>query len=277
MPIKSEILAPDTTLTARKILIYGDPGAGKTELIGTIQNSKMGKIAVCSATANGSRTLKKYGNIKNFFTPTLKDVEEVAWLAVKGDAEFAGINTLVVDDLTVLQLRDLNDIAALAAKDPRNAKRVEEGKAARDADVREVTDWMIDQSRMIRILSMLRDLPDMHVVFTCHAKMTYPKKPNTNQQDKTRQPDVVAPDLAMEKVLTAVRAMVDDVWYLYVDKAGNRQLVTSEIGSVKAKTRESEFAAKLGYKTESGSFMPVLANPTFPQIISLYEEAFATK
>lgn len=257
----------------QKILLYGDSGCGKTTLIGTAQDvPEMANVLVCDADGGG-KTLEGRGDIVGASTRTAKDVEEVAWLLVQRKPEVASIKTLVIDGCTELQQKDLADLAAFAAKDPRNAKREESGKAPRDADTLEVQDWMKNKSRMLRLLRMCRDLEGINVIFTAWAKMVFPKKPN-GQQDKTKSPDVVAPDFAMDAVATAIRGACDAVWYLYVDKAGNRQLVTNEYGYVKAKTRGDAYAAKLG-TTVDGKFIPAITNPTFPQIVALYKESIA--
>lgn len=258
----------------RKILLYGDSGAGKTTLVASAQDvPEMADVLVCDADG-GSKTLETRGDISGAQTRTAKDVEEVAWLIAQKKPEVASIKTLVVDGCTELQQKDLADLAALAAKDPRNAKRKEEGKTPRDEDTLEVQDWMKNKSRMLRLLRMCRDL-DVNVIFTAWAKYVFPKKPNGQSgQDKTKKPETVAPDFAMDAVSTAIRGAVDDVWFLYVNGNGTRSLVTNEYGSVKAKTRNEAFAAKLGSHV-NGTFIPVIENPTFPQIVALYKASLS--
>jgi len=265
MAIVIKKLSVKTAAPTRRILLYGDSGAGKTHLIGTAQDTAGMKDVLVGDIDGGSATLIKRGDIDHAGTRTTQGVEEMLWLLAQRKPEVANIGTLVLDGASELQKRDLADIAAKASK-----------TGSRDQDLNELQDYKLNKSRLLRIFRMAKDIEGINLIITGWAKKGFPKIPGTKQSNKDAPPSIIAPDFT-DGVMEALRGYVDDVWYIYYDReAGVRRLVTSEYGPVVAKTRGADFAAKLGQTTKDG-FVPVMDDPSFPKIWGLYDEAMGVK
>lgn len=247
----------------RRIMVYSDPGAGKTHLIGTAQDvPEMADVLVVDIDG-GSTTLKSRGDIAGTEARSTKTVEEVIGLFAHRDPSIAHIKTLVLDGGSELQKRDLADIALREATV--NSKR--------DQDSNQIQDYKLSKSRLLRLFRAARDIPDINIIITCWALKDFPKKPGTNQADTDAQPTQIQPDLG-RAVRDTLMGYLDDVWYLYFDPAsGNRYLVTADYGSITAKTRDAAVAAKLT-STINGKVVPILTNPTFTDIYECYKTAY---
>lgn len=267
-PTIKKLSADDAPLT-RRILIYGDSGAGKTHLVGSAQLvDGMRDVLVCDIDS-GSATLVG-SDVSATATRTPQAVEQVLWLLAQKDKSVAHIRTLVLDGGSELQKRDLADIAAKAAQETTSRER--------DKDLNELADYKLNKSRLLRIFRMARDIPGINLVITAWAKKTFPKIPGTKQTNKDAGPTLVCPDFT-DGVMDTLRGFCDDVWYLYYDTGtSKRRLVTSNYGPVVAKTRNANFAKKLTSTTKEGEVIPIIEEPEFSTIWKLYTEAVtATK
>jgi phage nucleotide-binding protein len=249
----------------RRILIYGDSGAGKTHLIGSAQQvAEMADVLVCDIDA-GTATLAGT-DVAATTTRTTQAVEQVLWLLAQRDPSVAHIKTLVLDGGSELQKRDLADIAAKATQ--------KDGEKRPEQDLNELQDYKLNKSRLLRVFRMARDIPGINVIISAWAKKTYPKVAGTKQTNKDAGPTMVAPDFT-DGVADALRGYCDDVWYLMYDPAsGKRHLITANYGPVVAKTRGVAFAKKLT-SVVNGATVPVIEEPNFSTIWALYKEALA--
>lgn len=269
MAVSIRKLSASTVAPTRRILIYGDSGAGKTHLIGSAQDTKGMKDVLVADIDGGSGTLISRGDVSSAAARSAANVEEILWLLAQRKPEVANIGTLVLDGGSELQKRDLADIAAKAAASPSGARN-------RDQDLNELQDYKLNKSRLLRIFRMARDIEGINLIITAWAKKTMPKVPGTKQVDKDAAPTMITPDFT-DGVMDALRGYVDDVWYLYYDTtSGVRRMVTSNYGPVVAKTRGSEFAARLGQNSKDG-FVPIVDDPSFPKIWALYDEVLGVK
>jgi len=260
--IKKLAVNKNTPFT-RRILISSEPGVGKTHLCGTIQDCpEMADVLICDLDG-GSSTLLSRGDTAGVSARTIAEVEQVLWLIANRDKSVANIKTVVLDGLSELSRKELADIAADAAKT--NSKR--------DAASNELRDFMLAKNRMLRILRMARDLP-VSVVLTTWVKKVYPLKPGTLQADTTQPPTAIVPDVS-ESIRPTLSGLVDDSWtYVYDEKSNKRYLYTANLGPVSCKTRDVAVAAQMTTEIE-GKVMPVLVDPTFPDIFSRYKKAYA--
>lgn len=236
------------------MLIYGDPGVGKTTLAATalnvpemsdvlILNIEGGIMSVVEAEEVGLRTTPMVKDIS-----TLKDLEEVFWYLRTGDHQF---QTLVIDSYSELAKICLD--AIVDHEVDTNAKRTSNDEI-----------WLEDYGtmtkRMRRITRAIRDLP-MHVILTCHAAAT---------QDKDKN-EVIGPSLTT-KLRESVIGYMDIVAYMFtrveeVEGASENKIVrgilTQPYGKWIAKDR-----------SPGGRIGVFLDNPTMPTV---YERITRTK
>lgn len=255
---------------ARKILLYGGSNAGKTFLAGSaLEVPEMREVLVVNLDA-GAKTLEGM-DISVQDSRKLSELEEVLWAFAQKKPEVAKFTTLVIDGMSEVAKRELSEITTLEAQS-------DKGKARnRDRDQAELRDYGIRNARLLRIVRMARDLPDITVIITAWDKKTYPKLPGSDQDNKAAAPLSVQPDFSDSIVTTIVGAM-DDCWYLKNDEENGRRIMyTSDYGATKAKTRTASFAQKLGLIDKDGKFAPVVINPSFAGIVAAYKEATKTK
>lgn len=218
-----------------KLLVFGRPGIGKTELAGKAQDSpdmadvlfiniEGGLLTINNGNVSAIDVGKKDDGASN--GDIVGDIEKIIWAIATKQAGFDTIQTIVIDSASELQTRDLEDIVVKAGK--------------HDVDVRHQNDYGLNTARLKRIFRSLKDL-NVNVIFTAIEKVTM-NESNTKIIE-------VAPALT-DKVKEALMGYVDMVWYYYKDDAGKRWLMTDEKGPYRAKTRNSLFQTTIGPKIE---------------------------
>ena len=85
------------------VLIYGDPGSGKTYLAGTAQDvPEMANVHVFNIDG-GLLTLAGRGDIQAADIHSVAELEEEFYKIVNGHEDYAGIKTVVIDNISELQ------------------------------------------------------------------------------------------------------------------------------------------------------------------------------
>lgn len=222
-------MAKDTV----KMLVYGDPGVGKTVF------SCSGDRTIFIDVEGGSLSIQKRIKDKKVARKrfdTFDEIEEfVRGLREKGSKA----DTLVIDSITELQKKLMDSIVA---QHPEVKRPYGDGLT--------VGDWGYNTERMRRFIRMARDL-DMNVIFTALA-----------MDEKNEMTGAVKTLPKMSSKLSAdVCGYVDIVGYLYVDNATDedgesvpvRRMLVQPVGMYYAKDR-------------SGALGNVIDNPTFPGI-----------
>ena len=251
------LITPETFTDKMNVLIYGDPGSGKTHLAGTAQDSpQMADVHVFNIDG-GLMTLAQRGDIHATDVHSVDDLERELHRIAAGDEKYASTRTVVIDNITELQTLALESITTRELANRR--------KKNRNYSVDEVylEDYGVAGKQLARVLRGFRDLP-IHVVYIAHRKDRM--RPGTNVLDESK------PNLT-EKLSTAVMGYMDFVWYLYVadeetmDGSGDahpethRFLLTQPMGGFAAKTRGSRFAEAIG---------PVVRDPDMAALMSVY-------
>lgn len=225
-----------------KLLVYGDPGVGKTTLAGTADgHPNMGPVLVANI-EGGVLSIADTDCDTTEQLRTTAEVEELFWaLANKGDG-FDKYRTLVVDSATELQTIDLEGIVAESLKKKKQADR--------DPDDIYLEDYGKSTARLKRIFRHMKDLP-MHVVVTALCKREMPQNAHKMTNPQPRQ---VGPSLT-SKLATSLMGYMDCVWYYYgtTNEEGEtvRNLLTQREGPYMAKTRGQSFSRELGKVVEN--------------------------
>lgn len=238
------------------ILIYGDPGAGKTHLAGTAQDvPEMANVHFFNIDG-GLMTLASRGDISATDIHSVEELEQEFFKVANGDPEYAGIRTVVIDNISELQTLALENEAMRSYKE-----RLKKNKNYTIDEIY-LEDYGVAGKKLARILRGFRDLP-INVIYLAHKKDRMRKGTNTLEAS--------TPNLT-DKLCTAVCGYMDIVAYLYtadeqVEHNGqfenimHRYLLTQPVNNYVAKVRDTEFAQKLG---------AFVTDPTFPMIYNAY-------
>lgn len=236
------LITPQMFTDKMNILIYGDPGAGKTYLAGTAQDvPSMADVHVFNIDG-GIMTLATRGDIHATDIHSVNDLEQELFKIVNHDPKYETTKTVVIDNITELQTLALESLTTQEFASRR--------KKNKNYSIDEVylEDYGIAGKRLARILRGFRDLP-IHVIYIAHKKDKMRQGTNTLEESK--------PNLT-EKLGTAIMGYMDFVWFLYTadEMVGNeeqgyysethRYLLTQPMNNYAAKTRGTDFAKRIG-------------------------------
>ena len=213
-----------------KVLIFGQPGAGKTVFSATTPKTLIVDIERGALSINNHDELKHNAEFMEFRS-TFQLEKLIEYLKADHEA-FQKYETIVIDSFTALQARDLDDVVkAEAAKD-----------ASRNPFLPTGPDYNVNTRHMQKIAADLRDI-NKNIIVTAHVKEV--------KDDETgvilKRADLTP------KLASSMNGIFDVVGYLSADE-GRRSLQVHPTKTIAAKTR-------------LGGLPPVIENPSFQTIL----------
>lgn len=254
----SYLITPKIFTKNMNILIYGDPGCGKTHLAGTAQDHELMRDVLVFNIDGGILTLAQRGDIHAVDIKSLDQLEIELHKLASNDPEYTGIKTVVLDNITELQLMSLDTIVANEYRE-----RIKKDKNYSIDDIYQ-EDYGKSTKQLQRLLRGFRDLP-IHTIYIAHKKDKIRKGTTVIEESK--------PSLT-DKLCTSVMGYMDYVWYLYTQdvmiKTENggysyteRFMLTQPMNNFRAKTRGSQFAEAIG---------SVVQSPNLSTIMDIYKQ-----
>lgn len=199
------------------MLVYGEPGVGKTTLAGSADEiPEMRKILVLDIEGGLLSLRDKYPTIDTVRIKTWEDLQKVYDELYEGNH---GYSTLVIDSLTEVQKMSMDKVM----------RRLVEEHEDRDADVPGIREWNINIEQTRKFVRAFRDLP-VSTIFTALVKLD--KNARTGATRKK-------PSLS-GKVADEVAGFLDIVAYLYtkeIDGTNKRLLLCGSTEDTVAKDR----------------------------------------
>lgn len=203
------------------ILVYGDPGAGKTVLAGSADSvAAMSPVLFIDIEGGTFSIRERNPNVDVVRVKSWNDMQQVYNALYSGDHDY---KTVVLDSLTEIQKFSMyNIMKQLIKEDP-----------DRDPDIPSMREWGKNIEQIRLLVRAFRDLP-MNTIFTALAKED--KDPKTGKL-KNR------PSLS-GKLANEVAGFLDIVGYLYtkpIDGVYHRLLLTQPTDQHVAKDRSDNF------------------------------------
>ena len=146
---------PDELISWLNVLIYGEPGVGKTWLCGTADDDKATSPVLFMDVEGGVTTLRKRTGLD---VVSVRNMTQIVEIHRKLHENPGYYKTVVIDSLTELQKLDMREIMKEASG--RNPNQ--------DEDVPSMREWGKSGERIRRVVRAYRDLP-LNTIFTAHT------------------------------------------------------------------------------------------------------------
>lgn len=201
------------------ILIYGEPGTGKTVLAGSASNVEAMSPVLLLDIEGGTMSLADtYPNVDVIRVTSWQDLQKIYNKLHGGDH---GYKTVILDSLTEAQKLSMNDIMRKAVREDPDV----------DPDVPTMRAWGKNIEQMRKFTRALRDLP-CNVVFTALV-----------DSEKDNRGKTVSRPSFQGKLKGEVPGFMDIVAYYYIRQVGDnlkRMLLTQQTDTTIAKDRSNQ-------------------------------------
>lgn len=185
-----DIVHPAEAVPYLNLLIYGNPGVGKTTLLGTAQDHPMTTPVLIIDVEAGVTTLRRRTDIDVITARSVKDIEKIYKELYDNPGYY---KTVGIDSLTELQQLDMRDIM----------REVVNKRPDLDPDVPSQREWGKSGQHVRKIVRAFRDLP-------CHTIMTaLVSEQRDNENVLMMQPSVPG------KLRQEVPGFLDIVGYMF--------------------------------------------------------------
>lgn len=219
-----------------KMLIYSDPGCGKTVFTGTAPDNMIIDVE------DGLISLDNHPDmvadtVHAIPYNSFMGLDAIIQKLLEAPPELDHIKTLTIDSLNELHKRSLAEITE---------RDYWASPSTRNRFVPETEHYTESSEQIRRLVSKMRDL-DRNLILTAHAKTVEPKG----------KPSKTYPDFS-EKLANTIAGIVDVVGYMYLKEVEGKTVRVLRLhsnGGIVAKTRV-------------GGFPEEIVNPTWP---SMYE------
>ena len=231
-----QVSAVEDTAEFLNILVYGDPGIGKTVLAGSAAAvAEMAPVLFVDVEGGTYSLRDRYPGVDVVRVQSWQDVQKLYDELYRGDH---GYKTIVIDSLTEMQKFSMYTImTALVKDDP-----------ARDPDVPGMREWGKNIEQIRKLVRAFRDLP-CNTIITALA-MT----------DKDARTGITRTKPSLSgKLSNEVAGFLDIVLYMYI------KVVDGEIQRLLLSTATDTQVAK----DRSGRLPMVIENPTMQTIMNV--------
>lgn len=216
-----------------KAIIYSDQGIGKTTL--AVSGNKHPELAETLLVNIDKGDLSIDGmNIDMATIGTdasgastksiVKDLMDIVIACLTKKPGFEKYKTIVVDTITELQAKDLEDIS--------NGR-----------EMLTQQDYGKSTKKLKAFCALIRDAP-INIILTAQVRRVM------DGPQEAKKLTEIRPDIT-EAACNSIMAAVNFVWFLYVPEATKeRTLITKNTGVVRGKTRNEKFQTLIGEKVE---------------------------
>lgn len=226
---KLQVQTPEDVVPYINMLIYGEPGAGKTHLCSTAQDSEETKPILFVDVEGGVLTIRKRPDIDVKSVRSIKEVEEIHNAIFRDPSYY---KTVCIDSLSELQKLDMRTVMKMEKGNSRNPDQIDEDTPTQRA-------WGKSGERVRRIVRAFRDLP-CNTIMTTLVSTEY-EEDEKGKEDKSKI-RLFYPMLP-GKLRGEIPGYFDIVGFLQsdADKSGNitRTLQVAKTKRVVAKDRTS--------------------------------------
>ena len=232
-----EVKPPSEHVEWLNLLIYGEPGVGKTYLAGTAEDDPRTSPVLFLDIEGGITTIRHRSKID--VPPPLRNIKDIEKMYDKLYKSVTNgklyYKTIVLDSLSELADVDMRSIMEEAWR--RNPDKV-------DKDVPSQREWGKSRSHMRSIVRAFRDLP-CNIIITAHSA--------TLQEEG--QPTKYMPGFS-GKLRTEIPGFMDIVGYLYAE---------NEQGVIVRKL-QTQGTRRVVAKDRTDALEDVVENPTLPDM-----------
>lgn len=239
---KLEVKTPEEAIPWLNLLIYGDPGAGKTYLAATAQDHKNTSPILFLDVEGGTTTIRHRPDVDVIQIRTMQEIEKIhKELFLDKDRYY---KTVIIDSITELQKLDMNTVMR---------EQWQKKPDSTDIYVPSQREWGKSGERMRMIIRGFRDLPCNTIVTALLGEST-----DDSTGIKSYYPSLPG------KLRNEVPGFFDVVGYLNTatEKDGdNKEVIIRQLQLAKTK--------RVIAKDRTSSLGDLIKNPTIPMMWEL--------